>query len=122
MNKILLILFLFISIGCLGKTKQYVRLSNYSNYTKYVKIKYQTDIGEYIEEELIIEANDERIITIYGDYFFIYSTSYTGRTVILSGNDDIGTMELLNNKKIGYLKIKYYFATYNKLKTIHIGI
>jgi len=127
MKKILLLLSFFLfSVTCYANNTYSIKLTNYSSYTKYVKIKYQDKGGKYIEKEIKLRKNQDFWIRIHDPIFYLYSVSFHKGGKIragVHGKDGISFMRvILNGKMIYYQKIDCEMQLRGVFKTIHLGV
>ena len=127
MKKFLLFLILIVfSVTCYANNTYSIRLTNFTSYTKYVKIKYQDKKGKYVEKEIKLKKHQDFWVRVHDPIFYLYSVSFHRGGKIragVHGKDGIGFMRvILNGKMIYYQKIDCEMQLRGILKTVHLGI
>ena len=124
MKSILLIIFILFST--VEKRNYYVKLENYTNYTKYVKVKYEDNKGKIVTKELRLRKKQHYGFFVHDPIFYLYSVSFHRGGKIragLHGKDGIGFFRtMIKGKTAYYQKIDCEMRLRRVFKTVHIGV
>ena len=124
MKSILLIIFILFST--VEKRNYYVKLENYTNYTKYVKVKYEDNKGKIVTKELRLRKKQHYGFFVHDPIFYLYSVSFVRGGKIragLHGKDGIGFFRtMIKGKTAYYQKIDCEMQLRGVFKTVHIGV
>ena len=124
MKSILLIIFILFST--VEKRNYYVKLENYTNYTKYVKVKYEDNKGKIVTKELRLRKKQHYGFFVHDPIFYLYSVSFHRGGKIragLHGKDGIGFFRtMIKGKTAYYQKIDCEMQLRGVFKTVHIGV
>lgn len=122
--KFLLIIFLLFST--VEKKNYYIKLENYENYHKYVKVKYKNNKGKIVTKEVKIKPKGDYKFFVYNQVFYIYSVSFHSGGKVRAGvygNDGIGFFRHhIKGKTAYYQKMDCEMYLRGIFKTVHIGI
>ena len=104
----------------------YVKLENYTNYTKYVLVKYENNKEKTITKEIKLTKKQHYGFFVHDPIFYLYSVSFHKGGKVragLHGKDGIGFIrKILNGKTAYYQKIDCEMQLRGVFKTVHIGV
>ena len=122
----LLILIIFMLFSTVEKRNYYVKLENYTQYTKYVKVKYEDNKGKITTKEIKIRPKKHYGFFVHDPIFYVYSVSFHRSGKVRSGtfgDDGIGFFrKMIKGKTAYYQKIESDMMLRGVFKTVHIGI
>jgi len=122
--KFLLILFLLFST--VEKRNYYVKLENYSRYTKFVMVKYENNKGKTVTKEIKLRPKRHYGFFVYDQVFYLGAVSYhsNGRVRFdVRGKDGVGFMKRIGGgRPIYYQKFDCENYLRGVFKTVHLGI
>ena len=122
----LFLLVLFMLFSSVESKNYYVKLENYTNYTKYVLVKYENNKGKTITKEIKLRKKQNYGFFVHDPIFYVYSVSFHRGGKVragLHGKDGIGFIrKILNGKMAYYQKIDCEMQLRGVFKTVHIGV
>ena len=104
----------------------YVKLENYTNYTKYVLVKYENRRGKTITKEVKLKKKQRYSFFVHDPIFYLYSVSFhkSGKVRAgMHGKDGTGFFRInISGKTAYYQKVDCEMHLRGIFKTVHLGI
>lgn len=121
-----LILVIFMLFSTVEKNNYYVKLENYTNYTKYVLVKYENNKCKTITKEIKLRRKQHYGFFVYDPIFYLYSVSFHKGGKVragLHGKDGTGFFRINISGKTAYFqKIDCEMQLRGIFKTVHLGV
>jgi hypothetical protein len=121
-----IILIIFILFSTVEKRNYYVKLENYTNYTKYVKVKYENNKDKTTTKEIKIRPKGRYEFFVHDPIFYVYSVSFHRGGKVRAGThgkDGIGFFRtMIKGKTAYYQKIDCNMMLRGVFKTVHLGV